>query len=102
VVVAPLGGSSFPSGHLLTFVGTYGFAAYLAATLIRSDPVRTVAAGSLVGLVVLVGPSRIYQGHHWATDVTASYLVGTAYLIAVVTIYRRVKGAETSRPEELA
>jgi undecaprenyl-diphosphatase len=94
VVVAPLGGSSFPSGHVLTFVGTYGFAAYLAATLIRDDLLRTATTGALVGLVALVGPSRIYQGHHWATDVTASYLVGTAYLTGVITIYRRVKEGE--------
>ncbi len=96
VVVAPLGGSSFPSGHVLTFVGTYGFAAYLAATLIRDDVLRTATAGGLVGLVALVGPSRIYQGHHWATDVTASYLVGTAYLTGVVALYRRVKEGEAS------
>ena len=96
VVVAPLGGSSFPSGHVLTFVGTYGFTAYLAATLIRDDILRTAATGSLVGLVALVGPSRIYQGHHWATDVTASYLVGTAYLTGVIAVYRRAKAGEAA------
>ena len=96
VVVAPLGGSSFPSGHVLTFVGTYGFAAYLAATLIRDGALRTATTGSLVGLVALVGPSRIYQGHHWATDVTASYLVGTAYLAGVIAIYRRAKEGEAA------
>jgi undecaprenyl-diphosphatase len=96
VVVAPLGGSSFPSGHVITFVGTYGFMAYLADTLIRDPRLRRAVAGGLVGLVVLVGPSRIYQGHHWPTDVTASYLLGTTYLIVVVTMYRRVKGAEAA------
>jgi membrane-associated phospholipid phosphatase len=96
VVVAPLGGSSFPSGHVITFVGTYGFMAYLAHTLIRDPALRLAAAGGLVGLVVLVGPSRIYQGHHWPTDVTASYLLGTTYLIVVVTAYRRMKGVEAT------
>ena len=94
VVVAPLGGSSFPSGHVITYVGTYGFLAYLADTLVRDPLIRRVATGGLVGLVVLVGPSRIYQGHHWPTDVTASYLLGTTYLVLVVAGYRRVKGAE--------
>ena len=94
VVVAPLGGSSFPSGHVITYVGTYGFLAYLADTLVRDPVIRRVATGGLVGLVVLVGPSRIYQGHHWPTDVTASYLLGTTYLVLVVAGYRRVKGAE--------
>jgi membrane-associated phospholipid phosphatase len=96
VVVAPLGGSSFPSGHVITYVGTYGFLAYLANTLIRHPALRWAATGGLVGLIVLVGPSRIYQGHHWPTDVTASYLLGTTYLIVIVTAYRRVKGAQAS------
>jgi undecaprenyl-diphosphatase len=91
VVAAPLGGSSFPSGHVITFVGTYGFLAYLANALIRDPALRWAAVGGLVGMVVLVGPSRIYEGHHWPTDVTASYLLGTTYLIVVVTAYRRAK-----------
>ena len=100
VVAAPLGGSSFPSGHVITFMGTYGFLAYLAATLVRDPALRRAATGGLVGLVVLVGPSRIYEGHHWPTDVAASYLLGTTYLIVVVAAYRRVKGGE--RPMALA
>ena len=96
VVAAPLGGSSFPSGHVITFVGTYGFLTYVAHTLIRDPEIRWPVVGGLVGLVVLVGPSRIYQGHHWPTDVTASYLLGTTYLIVVVAAYRRVKGAEAA------
>jgi len=96
VVAAPLGGSSFPSGHVLTFVGTYGFATYLVVTLIRSDVVRDATAGGLVTLIALVGPSRIYQGHHWPTDVSASYLVGAAYLAIVVTAYRWAKLREVA------
>ena len=91
VVAAPLGGSSFPSGHVLTYVGTYGFLAFLAATLVRPVALRRLLVGFMVGLVGLVGPSRIQQGHHWPTDVTASYLLGTSYLLGVVAVYRRLK-----------
>jgi undecaprenyl-diphosphatase len=91
VVAAPLGGSSFPSGHVITFVGTYGFLAYLANALLRDPAIRWPIVSALMGLIVLVGPSRIYEGHHWPTDVTASYLLGTTYLIVVVTAYRRAK-----------
>jgi len=94
VVAAPLGGTSFPSGHVITFVGVYGFLAWLAWTLVRDPALRVMTAGGLAGLVVLVGPSRVYQGHHWPTDVTASYLLGTTYLIVVVAGYRRVKGID--------
>jgi undecaprenyl-diphosphatase len=91
VVAAPLGGSSFPSGHVLTFVGTYGFLAVLAESLVRPRLARRLLVGGLVGLIALVGPSRIQQGHHWPTDVTASYLLGTSYLVAVTALYRRLK-----------
>jgi membrane-associated phospholipid phosphatase len=91
VVAAPLGGSSFPSGHVLTFVGTYGFLAFLAHSLIKPDAARRATVAGLVGLVAIVGPSRIQQGHHWPTDVTASYLLGTSYLIGVIALYRELK-----------
>ena len=91
VVVARLGGSSFPSGHVLNYVGVYGFLAYLAHTLLRPVRARRAIVGSLLGLVGLVGPSRIYSGHHWLTDVSASYLLGVSYLIGLTSLYRRVK-----------
>jgi undecaprenyl-diphosphatase len=94
VVLAPLGGSSFPSGHVLTYVGTYGFLAFLAYTLIQPPQVRWPVSLGLVGMVGLVGPSRIYQGHHWPTDVAASYMLGLSYLIALMALYRRAKEAE--------
>jgi undecaprenyl-diphosphatase len=92
VVAADLGGSSFPSGHVLTYVGTYGWLAALANAQIRPVWPRRLVVGGLGMLVALVGPSRIYQGHHWPTDVAASYLLGFSYLSALITLYRRVKG----------
>jgi undecaprenyl-diphosphatase len=91
VVTAPLGGSSFPSGHVITYVGVYGFLAYLLHSLLRPVRVRRAVVGGLLAVVSLVGPSRIHQGHHWATDVTASYLLGMSYLVGVASLYRRVK-----------
>ena len=91
VIAAPLGGTSFPSGHVLIYAGVYGFLAFLVETLVRPARLRRIATSLLVGLVALVGPSRIYLGHHWFTDVVASYLVGTSYLLGLAALYRRVK-----------
>jgi undecaprenyl-diphosphatase len=91
VITAPLGGSSFPSGHTITYVGIYGFLAYLVHTLLRPVAPRRALVGGLAGLVALVGPSRIYQGHHWFTDVSASYLLGGSYLLALTRFYRERK-----------
>jgi membrane-associated phospholipid phosphatase len=96
VVVAPLGGSSFPSGHVLSYVGFYGFLAYLAGVLVRPVALRRALVGAFLGLVALVGPSRIHQGHHWFTDVTASYLLGTSYVVVLAALYRRVKAARAA------
>jgi undecaprenyl-diphosphatase len=91
VIPGRIGGSSFPSGHVLIYSGVYGFLAFLLETLVRSDRLRRTATSALVALVALVGPSRIYLGHHWFTDVVASYLLGGSYLLALMAIYRRVK-----------
>jgi undecaprenyl-diphosphatase len=91
VVVAPLGGSSFPSGHVITYVGTYGWLAYVVHANLRPLWLRRVLVTGLAALVVSVGPSRIYQGHHWPTDVAASYLLGFSYLSLLASMYRRIK-----------
>jgi membrane-associated phospholipid phosphatase len=98
VIAAPLGGSSFPSGHTITYVGIYGFLAYLAQTLLRPVALRRALVAGLVSLVALVGPSRIHQGHHWFTDVTASYLLGVSYLLGLTRLYRERKARGTGEP----
>jgi membrane-associated phospholipid phosphatase len=87
VVIAPLGGTSFPSGHVLTYVGFYGFLGFLLAEHLHHGPLRAASVASLAGMLALVGPSRIQQGHHWTTDVVASYVLGLAYVLALVELY---------------
>jgi membrane-associated phospholipid phosphatase len=87
VVVAPLGGSSFPSGHVLTYVAFYGFLGFLLSEHLKDGPLRNASVTTLTGLLALVGPSRIQQGHHWTTDVVASYLLGLAYLLTLIQLY---------------
>ncbi len=91
IAVARLGGTSFPSGHVLNYMGVYGFLAFLVETLVRPALLRRALVGALVGLLALVGPSRIYLGHHWLTDVSASYLLGTSYLLGLTALYRQSK-----------
>jgi undecaprenyl-diphosphatase len=89
VVVAPLGGSSFPSGHVLTYVGVYGTLAYLLAAETGETVARDVSIAGLLTLIGLVGPSRVEQGHHWTTDVVASYLIGISFLSILTEAYAR-------------
>jgi membrane-associated phospholipid phosphatase len=91
VIAAPLDGSSFPSGHVLTYVGVYGWMAIMAHRLVRPRLLRRVAFGALTTLVAAIGPSRIYLGHHRPSDVVASYLLGSSYLAALVLADRRLR-----------
>ena len=91
VVMASLGGSSFPSGHVLNYVGVYGFLTYLVHTMVGPAYLRRPLVSFFTILMALVGPSRIYQGHHWPTDVLASYLLGLSYLVGLTALYRRAK-----------
>lgn len=91
VVPANIGGSSFPSGHVIIYMGVYGFLAFLAHIWIRPARIRRAIVSFLVSMLALVGPSRVYLGHHWFTDVLASYLLGTTYLVGLTSLYRRVK-----------
>ncbi len=91
VVPANIGGTSFPSGHVIIYTGVYGFLAYLGTLWIETRSIRRVLVGGLTALVALVGTSRVYLGHHWFTDTMASYLLGTTYLVGLTTLYRKVK-----------
>jgi undecaprenyl-diphosphatase len=91
VAPARIGGTSFPSGHVINYTGVYGFLAFLAGERIKNRFLRRSARGFFGGLIALVGPSRIYLGHHWATDVTTSYLLGSSYLLFLTGLYRRLR-----------
>ena len=91
VVVGRLEGSSFPSGHVLTYVGVYGWMAVMADLLIEPRSLRRIVVAALTALIAAIGPSRIYLGHHWPTDVAASYLLGSSYLAALLVAYRRLQ-----------
>lgn len=84
----PLTDYSFPSGHVLFFTAFFGFLLFLAYTLLKPSRGRTLLMILLIGLVALIGPSRIYVGQHWASDVIASYLLGSVWLALSILIYR--------------
>ena len=86
-VVAALTSYSFPSGHVMFYVGFFGFLGFLAYRLLQPSLRRNLLLALFGGLVLLIGLSRIYLGEHWASDVLGSYLLGSLILIAIIQTY---------------
>lgn len=91
VAKARLGGTSFPSGHVIIYTGVYGMLAYLAHVHIKIGLLRKAVVGLLAGMVSLVGVSRVYLGHHFTSDVAVSYLLGSSYLVVLTSLYQRAR-----------
>jgi membrane-associated phospholipid phosphatase len=52
---------------------------------------RTTLLTTSAAFVVLIGPSRIYLGDHWASDVLGAYLIGGVLLGLAVGFYLPLK-----------
>ena len=85
-------GQSFPSGHVMAYLAFWGLLFSFGIIVFKKTPwwrVLLLVVSAL--LVVLVGPSRIYLGDHWASDVLGSYLIGGVLLGITLYIYLRLK-----------
>jgi membrane-associated phospholipid phosphatase len=87
-VFGVLNSYSFPSGHVMFYVGFFGFIWFLVYTLLKRSWRRTALLWILGILIALVGASRIYLGQHWPSDVLGAYLLGTLTLLVNVWFYR--------------
>jgi undecaprenyl-diphosphatase len=97
-VVNQLHDYSFPSGHVLYFTTFVGFFLFLAYTLLKHSWWRTLLIIVLAAMIALIGPSRIYEGQHWASDVTGAYLLGSVWLSLTIFVYRWGKPRFFAKP----
>lgn len=84
------GGFSFPSGHSVTSVIFYGVLIYLLNRHCKNDKLRKVLTAICGFLALTIGPSRIYVGVHWPTDVLAGWCIGGAVLMVSICILERI------------
>jgi membrane-associated phospholipid phosphatase len=88
-VTAPLTDPSFPSGHVVQYSALFGFTFFLVYVLARPSAQRTILLVLLALPIVLVGPSRLYLGQHWLSDVLGGYAVVTLLLVPYCWAYTR-------------
>lgn len=79
-IFAPQHGASFPSGHVMFYTVFFGFLFFLAWRFLHHAPIRRITLLLTAAPILLIGPSRIYLGAHWLSDVIAAYLLGLIFL----------------------
>lgn len=87
----------FPSGHVMHYLSFYGFLAAAALANLRPSRLRRAIVAACVAMIGLVGPSRVYLGAHWPSDVMAGYLYGGLWLGGLLEAYARVKRWRSSK-----
>src|SRR3989338_4051405 len=82
---------SFPSGHVMFYVGLYGFLFFIVYTQFRKNRwLRAALISLLAALIGLIGVSRIYLGVHWFSDVLGAYILGLSWLIVMIWVYAKI------------
>jgi membrane-associated phospholipid phosphatase len=85
-------GYSFPSGHSMAAFIAYGMLAYIVIQVIPHRRARWGLVGGLVGLVLLIGFSRIFLGAHWVTDVAGGFAAGACWLGLCISAIEGIPG----------
>lgn len=81
-------GQSFPSGHVMSYVAFWGLLFTFGVILFEGWRWWRIALLVVSAFfVVMVGPSRVYLGAHWASDVLGAYLIEAALLGIALFIY---------------
>jgi membrane-associated phospholipid phosphatase len=100
-IIQASSGNSFPSGHVMSYVAFWGLLFSLGIILFKGKHWWRTALLIISGLfVVLVGPSRIYLGAHWASDVLGAYFIGFIWLAMSLWLYLYLKGRGVLAPRE--
>ena len=87
-VIDVLNSYSFPSGHVMYYLGFLGFIGFLVFSLMKPSLKRGFFLVLIGFPVLLIGISRIYLGEHWASDVLGAYLLGSLTLVVTIQLYR--------------
>lgn len=79
---------SYPSGHSMNSFVFYTLLAYLVYHFSRNAVLSAVVSIGCLGLILLIGVSRVYLGVHYPSDVLAGFLAGLGWVLTILVIQR--------------
>lgn len=83
-VADQVAGLSFPSGHALHAMVSFGLLAFLLESIALPRTVRRILQSVCLLAVLLTGLARVYVGVHWPSDVLGGYLWGGLIVAALL------------------
>lgn len=75
----------YPSGHTASYVVLFGYLFYINLLYTKSPSWRKTFSILLIIVILLIGPSRVFLGVHWFSDVIAAYLLGFSLLLFILS-----------------
>ena len=81
-------GYSFPSGHVMAAIALYGLIPLVVGLFTASRLLWWLSAAASAVVIGAIAASRVYLGVHWLSDVAASLLVGSFFLLGVEAVLR--------------
>lgn len=88
---------SFPSGHAMNSMATYGMLAFLFILIVQNWKIKIFAVLSASIIILMIGTSRIYLGVHYPLDVLAGYFAGAAWLTLLIGVWAKLKSNNHER-----
>ena len=82
---------SFPSGHSINSMFCYGILIYLVRRNVRNKKTANILTVLLAIPMILIGPTRVYLGVHYPTDVLAGWSLGLLAVCVTVLILEKIR-----------
>lgn len=88
-------GYSFPSGHAMVSLITYGVMIYFLVSYVRSTSIAVSIHVIGILLILFIGMSRYIIRVHYLSDVLAGYAFGAVFLILWISLYQLIRKWQT-------